>query len=128
MIRPWLFALMTFAGACSATSSSGARSTDVATLKADLEQGAVPLLVDVRTAGEFESGHVPGARNVPLHELEARVAELGPPDAEVHVICQSGRRSRQASELLAEQGLRPVDVRGGTNAWTTAGYPLERGP
>lgn len=101
------------------------REIDVATLKADLDRGAVPLLVDVRTPEEYASGHVPGAKNIPLDQIEARVAELGPTDREVYLVCQSGRRSMRASEQLVAKGLRPVNVAGGTSAWLAAGYPKE---
>lgn len=96
---------------------------DVATLKADLDRGAVPLLIDVRTPEEFAGGHVPAARNVPIDDLDTRVAELG--TGEVYVICQSGGRSARASAALAAKGLHPVNVTGGTGAWKAAGYPVE---
>jgi len=101
------------------------RALDVAGLKAALDAGAVPLLIDVRTAEEYAGGHVPGAKNVPLDQLASRLAELGTPAAEVYVICQSGRRSAQASATLAEKGLRPVNITGGTSAWSAAGYATE---
>lgn len=108
-----------------ATAPAAVRDVNVATLKADLDQGAVRLLVDVRTPGEFASGHVPGARNIPLAELEGRIGELGPKGAEVHLVCQSGGRSARAAATLATMGFRPVDVEGGTAAWRAAGYPVE---
>ncbi len=101
------------------------RNVDVATLKADLDGGKVPVLIDVRTPGEYAGGHVPGAKNVPLDELEARIAEFGSADTEVYVICQSGGRSSRASEALAAKGLRPVNVAGGTSAWQAAAFPVE---
>jgi rhodanese-related sulfurtransferase len=107
------------------SAAAAARSVDIATLKADLDRGAVPLLVDVRTSAEFASGHVPGAKNVPLDQLAARLGEFGTADTEVYVVCQSGRRSASASATLAAQGFRPVDVRGGTSAWQAAGFVVE---
>ena len=83
------------------------------------------LLVDVRTPAEYAGGHVPGARNVPLDELEGRIAELGSGESEVYVICQSGGRSARASATLAQRGLRPVNIAGGTGAWSAAGYATE---
>ena len=111
--------------AAPAPAAATVRDVDVATLKADLDRGAVPLLIDVRTADEYAGGHVPGARNVPLDTLETQLASLGPADREVYVICQSGRRSAQASATLAAKGLRPVNVQGGTSAWKAAGYTVE---
>lgn len=135
MIRSLFLSLCTLAGACadaappSAAASAEAatvREIDVATLKADLDRGAVTLLVDVRTPGEFASGHVPGAKNVPLDQLDARLSEFGTTDTEVYVICQSGACSSSASTALATKGLHPVNVRGGTGAWLSAGFPVDK--
>lgn len=99
------------------------RDIDVATLKAELDPAR--LLVDVRTPAEFAGGHVPGAKNVPIDELDARLGELGAPGDPVYVICQSGGRSARASASLAEKGYAAVNVTGGTGAWRAAGYPVE---
>jgi len=99
---------------------------DAAGLDAARAAGAVPILVDVRTAEEYAAGHVPGAVNIPVDQVASRLAELEPHrSGEVWVICQSGRRSAQASEVLAGAGFRPVDVTGGTGGWKAAGFPVE---
>ena len=86
----------------------------------------VPVLVDVRTKGEFDGGHVPGALHIPLQELGARVGELEPwRDGPVYLICQSGGRSASAQGMLIEAGFAAVNVLGGTGAWKAAGYPVE---
>ncbi len=135
----FLFCSLLLLGACSGGSSAGptastpseaqpaatVRNVDVATLKADLDRHAVPLLVDVRSPEEFAGGHVPGARNVPIDQLQARLSEFGTAAAEVYVICQGGGRSAAASTTLAAKGLHPVNVTGGTSAWKAAGFPVE---
>lgn len=81
-------------------------------------------VLDVREPGEYAAGHVPGARNVPLASVWEHADELrtaGP----VHVICQSGRRSAQAAEVLWAAGVEAVNVAGGTSAWVAAGKPVE---
>ena len=80
-------------------------------------------VVDVRTRGEFASGHVEGALHVPLEELEARAAEL-PADRPLALVCRSGYRSSLASSLLERAG-RPaaVDLIGGMEAWKASGLP-----
>jgi len=91
--------------------------------------GPVELL-DVRTPGEFESAHVPGARLLPLDELEAGrfLKERGKADQPVYVLCQSGGRARQAIEKLQQAGFGGgVLVEGGTQAWIDAGLPVTRG-
>ncbi|MCE0459496.1 rhodanese-like domain-containing protein (plasmid) [Curtobacterium sp. C1] len=81
-------------------------------------------VLDVREPDEYAAGHVPGARNVPLATVREHVDALrdaGP----VHVICQSGRRSAQATEALQSAGVDAVNVAGGTSAWVAAGKPVE---
>jgi len=111
------------AAAAAPSAPAAVRDIDVAALKAALERPV--LLVDVRTPAEFASGHVPGAKNVPIDELDARLGELGAPGDPVYVICQSGGRSARASASLAEKGYPAVNVTGGTGAWRAAGYPVE---
>lgn len=84
------------------------------------------MVVDVRTPEEYAGGHVPGAVNLPLDALGARMDELGAHrDGEVYLICQSGRRSARAAELLSAAGYTAVNVEGGTAAWRAAGHPVE---
>ncbi|MDP6450994.1 MAG: rhodanese-like domain-containing protein [Lentisphaeria bacterium] len=68
------------------------------------------VLIDVRTSPEFEQSHLPFARNVPLDHLSA---ETVPDDTTLHVICQSGSRSRQACARLDAAGIAAVNVDGG---------------
>lgn len=82
------------------------------------------VLIDVREPDEYASAHVPGAINIPLGQLRSRVSEV-PSAPEVHVICQSGRRSAQATEVLTAEGVRAINVDGGTTAWIQAGLPTE---
>lgn len=97
---------------------------DIATLTDKLEAGQ-PVF-DVRQPDEYEQGHAPGARPVPLDEVPDRVNEF-PTDGEVYVICMSGGRSAKAVEFLREQGIDAVNVAGGTTAWIEAGNPVETG-
>lgn len=78
-------------------------------------QGA--RLVDVRTPAEFRDGHVDGAVNVPLDQLEARSAEIGAKDQAVVLYCHSGRRSALAARKLAAQGFTKVYDLGPKSAW-----------
>ena len=85
-----------------------------------------PFVLDVRTAEEFAGGHVPGAVNIPVQELEGRLSEIEAQREGMAVICASGGRSRAASELLASKGFREVkNVDGGTSGWVAAGHPVE---
>ncbi len=81
--------------------------------RALVREGAT--LVDVRTREEFASGHVAGARNIPLQELEARLGEL-PQGRKVVLYCRSGARSANAAGLLQRRGYEVVDI-GPMSAW-----------
>ena len=70
------------------------------------EEGAVVL--DVRTAGEFAGGHVPGARNIPHDEVGRRAGEIGPPSTPVVVYCGTGKRSGFARQELVRLGFDRV--------------------
>jgi glyoxylase-like metal-dependent hydrolase (beta-lactamase superfamily II)/rhodanese-related sulfurtransferase len=97
----------------------------VAELRAQLGERKDLQVVDVRRPGEYAAGHVPGARAVPLSDLENHLAQLdrGKPLA---VVCASGYRSSIASSILARRGFATLfNVVGGTSAWVQAGYPAE---
>ena len=81
------------------------------------------LLVDVREQDEWDAGHAPDARLVPLSQLQERVAEL-PEDTRFLVVCHSGMRSMRATAFLRAEGLDAVNVTGGMVAWTAAGGAL----
>ncbi|MGE0709878.1 MAG: rhodanese-like domain-containing protein [Planctomycetota bacterium] len=70
-------------------------------------------LVDVRTPGEYGEGHLAGARNLPVGELEGRLQELEPKGEPVVVYCRSGMRSGRAARLLRERGWTRVHDLGG---------------
>jgi rhodanese-related sulfurtransferase len=68
---------------------------------------------------------VPGAVNVPQADLATRLAEL-PSDRPLLVVCQGGYRSLRAAQFLRQAGFDQVaSVQGGTDAWRTAGHPVE---
>ncbi len=75
------------------------------------------LLLDVRSSEEFAGGHIDGAINIPIQELNARVDELGDRNAAVVVYCQSGGRSMMAKRLLEGKGFTDVHDLGGIGKW-----------
>jgi cysteine synthase/rhodanese-related sulfurtransferase len=86
------------------------------------------LLLDVRTPAEFEAGHIAEAMNLPLATLSAGPVQGLPSDRTTPVvtICGVGKRSLNALLLLKAQGFERVkSVRGGMQAWTAAGHPLQ---
>lgn len=80
-----------------------------------VEEGA--LLVDVRTRGEFASGHVQGALNVPVDELSAVAPTLAEKHGRIVVYCQSGMRSARATRLLRAAGAKEVFDLGAMSRW-----------
>jgi phage shock protein E len=74
-------------------------------------------LIDVRTAGEFASGHLDGARNIPVDQLAARAGEIGPKDQPVVVYCRSGARSAAAASNLQQLGFVRVADLGPMSNW-----------
>lgn len=86
------------------------------------------VLLDVRPAQEYAAAHVPGARSVPLDELEARIREL-PRDKEVIAYCRGPFcvMSDAAVTLLERHGLRARKWAEGVPEWRAAGLPLAVG-
>jgi len=92
----------------------------------DLKNASEPdkIILDVRTQGEYNEGHVDGAVLLPVQELEQRYSEL-PKDKPIYVMCHSGNRSLVASEILEKNGFKDIrNVQGGILAWQRAGYPV----
>ncbi|HEU4889600.1 MAG TPA: rhodanese-like domain-containing protein [Thermoanaerobaculia bacterium] len=84
-------------------------------------------VVDVRAEREYVGGHLPGAKNVPLPELESRLARELDPSRPTAVVCAGGYRSSAAASLLQRHGFAQLyDIIGGTSAWVGAGYATER--
>ncbi len=99
--------------------------TDLFSNELDAQRRAGAALIDVREPDEYAQGHVPGAINLPLSELQGREAEV--PDGAV-LICASGNRSSQAAAYLAAQGHQHLkNLMGGTFGWMREGRDLVTG-
>ncbi|MGD1022951.1 MAG: rhodanese-like domain-containing protein [Candidatus Sulfotelmatobacter sp.] len=81
------------------------------------------LLVDVRSASEFASGHIPGAVNIPMDQIEARLDDLAV-NLPIVLICQAGTRARMTANLLEPCQRQITVLEGGTKAWIDAGLPV----
>jgi NADPH-dependent 2,4-dienoyl-CoA reductase/sulfur reductase-like enzyme/rhodanese-related sulfurtransferase len=77
------------------------------------------MLLDVRTPGEFKRGTIPGAINIPLDDLRARLAEI-PKDKELLVFCQAGLRGYIACRILAQKGFACKNLTGGYKIYQAA--------
>jgi cytochrome c peroxidase len=116
--------LLSFALGC------GAAPPGVTNISADELLSSPPtdaLILDVRTADEFASGHVPGAVNVSHDEVALRIEELGEDKSRpVVVYCESGRRAGVAASVLLDSGFSHVrHLTGDMSEWRAAGRPLE---
>ena len=74
-------------------------------------------LIDVRTHAEFQGGHLDGAINIPVQELESRLEDAGPKEATYVVYCASGMRSARAKSILKASGRADVHDLGAMSRW-----------
>ena len=90
------------------------------------EQDSDTLFLDVRTLGEYQSGHVPHAKLIPVQTLANRLNEL-PKDKKIVVYCEAGVRAARAAELLVNQGYAHVkSMKESMRGWRSAGLPTEK--
>ena len=109
--------------------ASGYLSTGLAPaeLLARLDSPQTPLVVDLRTPVEFGIAHVPGAVNIPLEELEARIDELRHEHG-VLIYCINGARTRLAEAAVYAAGIDKVfHLQGSLQGWIQDGHPIEKG-
>ena len=91
-----------------------------------LLQAARVSLVDTREAAVFNRAHLPTAINLPLEEIETRLAELHMLPATPVLYCRAGDRTKDLAAKLAEQGLPVAFLEGGVLGWEASGQKLER--
>jgi thioredoxin 1/putative thioredoxin len=82
--------------------------------------------VDTRDAAAFGRAHLPHAVNIPLEQIESRLAELHMMHGQPVLYCRSGDKTKEMSEKLAEQGLPVAFLEGGILAWEAEGLPIDR--
>jgi rhodanese-related sulfurtransferase len=87
------------------------------------------VVLDVRPPAEFEAGHIPGSRSVPLAELEHALRTI-PKSKEIVAYCRGPYcgLSEKAAALLRRRGYRATSIHEGVVDWREAGLPVERGP
>ena len=76
-------------------------------VQALLEQNA--LIIDVRMAGEFKTGHIKGSKNIPLESVDAEISKIQKLNKPIITCCVSGMRSGVASRKLRKQGIEAVN-------------------
>lgn len=91
-----------------------------------MREGAV-VPVDTRDAAAFGRAHLPGAKHIPLEEVETRLAELAMLPAPPVLYCRSGDKTKELAAKLAEMEMPAAFLEGGLLAWEAEGLPIERG-
>ena len=117
-----ILALSLFLAGCMVTKTSetsGSYKTISSTeAQQMIEDNKDALILDVRTAAEYESGHIPNAVNLTNEDIQAgKVDSLKDKSQLIMVYCRSGNRSRQAAQKLAELGYTNVVDFGGIQSW-----------
>ena len=115
-------------GADAVGANGAIRHLGPAAVQEALRSDPTAVLIDVRTPGEFQGGHLAGARNLELDRLEA-LAPQALPDKSAHLVvyCHSGNRSSFAVTILQRMGYTNlVNMTGGIAAWAQQGLPIVR--
>lgn len=123
-----LFATIILAGLLSCQSSKpGFRSVSVDEFQHLIADSSV-IRLDVRTAKEFDEGHIPNAVNIDVLQpdfLQKALSSL-PCKRTIAINCRSGKRSKKAAELLAKKGYKVVELDTGFNGWLEEGKEVTK--
>lgn len=93
-----------------------------------LKESKEPILIDVRTPGEYGQGHLANALSIDIYsnDFKSRVGKLDK-SKPVFVYCKAGSRSGSAVDMMSEMGFKEIyDLRGGIMAWQQAKKPIEK--
>ena len=117
-----ILALSLFLAGCMVTKKSETSSSykTISSTEAQqmIEDNKDALILDVRTAAEYESGHIPNAVNLSNEDIQAgKVDSLKDKSQLIMVYCRSGNRRLQAAQKLAELGYTNVVDFGGIQSW-----------
>lgn len=123
-----LLATIILAGLLSCQSSKpGFRSVSVDDFQHLIADSSV-IRLDVRTAKEFDEGHIPNAVNIDVLQpdfLQKALSSLSRKRT-IAVNCRSGKRSKKAAELLAKKGYKVVELDAGFNGWIEEGQEVTK--
>ena len=116
------FAIMVLLSGCAQPTGSSAASYKQITqeeAKEMMTKNDGHIVVDVRRQDEYDEGHIPGAVLIPNESITDKQPEALPDlNQTILVYCRSGRRSKEASQKLADMGYTHVYEFGGINTWT----------
>lgn len=126
MLRKWmsglLVAMIMVFGLSGCVSATSYENVDVAKAY-ELTKDQSVEIIDVRTKEEYDGGHVPNSKLLPLQEIDAWHASLDKNKTYL-IVCRSGNRSGQASKYLVDKGFtKVINMTGGMNQWQ---YEIEK--
>lgn len=100
---------------------------DAKEVKQAIDNNEKCVVLDVRTPGEFASGKIKGAINLPLDQIPNRIEQTIPDkNTKIYVYCRSGARSAQASAYMLSQGYTNIfNMQHGLIGWSMNGYKVE---
>ena len=126
MVNQDIFAFLTALGLPAGRSSSGAPLLRPEDFRTAYQRDSNAILLDVRTPGEYASGHIEGARLLDFNSGDAFQKGISLLDKEktYYLYCHSGNRSGQAARCMKARGLNVVELQGGILAWSLVGLPL----
>lgn len=106
--------------ACSSNEKHGFKSVAVQEFANIIADTTTIILVDVRTAEEYGSGHIENALNIDVKQddFEKNAINALPKDKTIAVYCRSGRRSKKAAEILSKNGYNVIELDSGYTGWT----------
>lgn len=106
--------------ACSSNEKHGFKSVAVQEFANIIADTSTVMLVDVRTAEEYGSGHIENALNIDVKQddFEEIAIKTLPKNKTVAVYCRSGRRSKKAAEILSQNGYNVIELDSGYTGWT----------
>ena len=110
--------ILILSSSCIFSKGEGYKRISMDEAKTLMEKEEGYILLDVRAKGEYESGYIPGAINIPLSDIDEKIISFLPDKSQmILVYCRSGNRSREASDKLSKLGYSNVLEIGGINAW-----------
>lgn len=124
--HPLLFALLLvlIVSGCGDEGASAPISAEA--LLGRLDDGTAPVILDVRSTGEYSTIHIAGSLNIPHYTLEDRLGELPGPDSEIVLVDQKGGRARAARQTLSDAGFTNIRILDGHMfQWVMNQYPTE---
>ena len=110
--------ILILSSSCIFSKGEGYKRISMDEAKTLMEKEEGYILLDVRTKGEYESGYIPAAINIPLSDIDEKIISFLPNKSQmILVYCRSGNRSREASDKLSKLGYTNILEIGGINAW-----------